>query len=185
MDPINLETTVSDQQELCVSCGFCCDKTLFDVAFISKGEKTFGAFAERETEIKGDRYFKLPCPYFDRKCTIYDKPKMSVCSSFECKLLRNMNKGRIGKNEAMTIIKETKEYESEILDDYKKNTGKTVAFRDLYHETLNNKEFENNPEKKKIKYKAQLLDIQLTKEFKSAQEFNQFYVMTDKDGEVY
>lgn len=175
----NQLSKIKDEQDLCISCGFCCDKTLFDIATIGKEEKTFGAFSENEIKIKGVRYLKLPCVYFDCKCSIYDQKKLSICSTFKCKLLRNMTKGEVMKEDALQIVNDVKTYRLEILKEFKVLTGKTLSFIDLYHEVSSNQEFETNLEKKKFKFKVQLLDIQLTKEFKSKKEFNNFYKMID------
>lgn len=170
---------IKDEQDLCVSCGFCCDKTLFDVASLSKNEETHGFFAENEIEIKGDRYFKLPCAYFDSKCTIYDQRKPKVCSAFKCELLKTLIKGEILKEDALRIVQEVKAYRLEIINDYKNLIGETLPFREICKIVLKEGQFEDTPEKRKIKFKTQLMDIQLAKEFKSKHEFNEFYAMID------
>lgn len=174
-----METNNLDEQELCISCGFCCDKTLFEVASIPKGEEIADHFEKQEIELKGDRYFKLPCPHFDEKCTIYDKQKPKICSAFKCRLLKSMINEKIEKQDALKVISEVKKARQEIIDGYEELIGEVLPFRDILAQVVQNSDFENDPIKKRLKFKVHLLDIQLAQEFKSRKEFDQLYAMID------
>ena len=65
------------EQDICVTCGFCCDGTLFAHALLNPGEK--GSLPERIEEsvfsLDDRDYFHLPCRYFAGRCTIYDRQR--------------------------------------------------------------------------------------------------------------
>src|SRR5262245_51698629 len=103
-----------DEQDICVSCGFCCDHTLFDYAFLKPKEEVSGHFAKSKLSIAVSDYFSLPYPHFKCKCTIYDQEKPSICSDFKCKLLKRFEKGEFDKSKALEIVKTSKVLRSEI-----------------------------------------------------------------------
>jgi len=169
-----------EEQELCVACGFCCDRTLFDIAKIHDGDKLFGHFEENEIVHEGRRYFRLPCEYFDTKCTIYDKAKPKICSKFKCKLLRKAIEGEYTKEDALKIISNTKTTRDEVVEDYQNLMGVRKTFREIFIQSFKDESFDSSPEKKMIKYKAQLLDVLIAKEFKSKESFDMFYEMSEE-----
>ena len=77
------ENKISD---LCVSCGMCCDGTLFGTAFV--GDETNRRIAEdlelEILDIRGKLFFPLPCRHFSSCCSVYDKLRPPTCSSFFC-----------------------------------------------------------------------------------------------------
>ncbi len=168
-----------EEQEICISCGFCCDRTLFDVARLTASDELWGKLVDRETEIDGKRFMRLPCPYFDSKCTIYDKNKPAVCSSFKCKVLKDSINGVFTKQEALDIIKEAKKTRDELVKEYRLLKGPEKTFREIFVDAHKNPEFEKNKELRLIKMKADLLDILLTKYFKPEDAFKEFYELID------
>jgi hypothetical protein len=76
------------EQELCKSCGLCCDSTLFPHAKVEADEPLLPG--QEEIHKDGKRLFKLPCPYFDGCCTVYHKQRPSVCGAFKCTLLEGL-----------------------------------------------------------------------------------------------
>lgn len=173
--------TSQDEQDLCVSCGFCCDKTLFDVARLYDDEKSFENFTETDVEGLEGRTFMLPCVYFDCKCTIYNQVKPRICSKFKCKLLKKVIAGEIEKPIATKVILEAKRLRDDVVSDYLSFFGKKKPFRDIFIESFKDESYDSHPEKKIIKYKAHLLDILLSKEFKSKESFDQFYELLDEE----
>jgi hypothetical protein len=94
------------EQQICTACGLCCDGTLFAHAVLRSGE--LANLPEKMvkqyfTTEKGE-FFRLPCPYFKKKCSIYYKQKAHVCSSFRCRLLFDLNKQEITPADALKII---------------------------------------------------------------------------------
>ena len=62
----------------------------------------------------GDRYFALPCPLYDGKCSIYEDPrKPDKCSSYKCKLLKDLEANKIPIEQALKEVQHTKEMISE------------------------------------------------------------------------
>jgi hypothetical protein len=125
-----------DEQKICVTCGFCCDGTLFLHAHLDTGERGGGLPVKIEesgfTE-EGKDYFRLPCHYFSGKCTIYDQHKANVCSSYRCQLLKDFTEGRITIDEALETVREAVRMRAVIMEEYRSVTGKSrkVVFRKL------------------------------------------------------
>ncbi len=133
-----------NEQAVCLTCGFCCDGTLFGHAVLKAGEKgSLPALIEKNVfMIEGKDYFRLPCLYFDGKCTIYGSSRADVCGSYRCRLLGDMAEGRIRQGEAHEIVRRARLMREEIREAYKSFSGKreelplTVILRELgrYHE---------------------------------------------------
>ncbi len=109
--------TDSPSQNLCQNCGLCCDGTLFDsVTFhpqdALKPLQIAGfSFQQKEKE----QYFLQPCAaHKNQSCTIYEhRPK--VCREFQCKLLLQLQNGKISLEKAKTIVVETVRQRDELL----------------------------------------------------------------------
>ena len=84
------ENAISD---LCVSCGMCCDGTLFGAAFVR--DEADRIIAEdlglKILDIKGKLFFSLPCHHFSSCCSIYEKNRPQTCSSFFCPPIKRHN----------------------------------------------------------------------------------------------
>lgn len=91
---------------LCMSCGFCCDGTLFantpvrdadNIQPLKTINATFLVFHTR-------KHFEQPCPAFaQQSCKIYtDRP--SICREFRCKLLDGYREQKISWREAQEKI---------------------------------------------------------------------------------
>jgi hypothetical protein len=114
------------EQEICLTCGFCCDGTLFAHAMLNPGEK--GNLPERIEEnvfSQAERdYFHLPCRYFAGRCTIYDSQRAYVCGSYRCQLLRDFSDGNISFDQALGIVKRARDFRSELMERYSGMTGR-------------------------------------------------------------
>lgn len=174
-----MKISSKDEQDICISCGFCCDRTLFDVAKLDAEEILRGKFIDLETHIDGNRFFKLPCPYFDQKCTIYDQDKPNICGKFKCQLLRATINGESSKEDTLKTIANAKNLRDELLADYQQLTKNQLTFRELYLRSLKEEEQHNDPELKKIYYRVTLLEILLAKHFKSDDLFRECYEIID------
>lgn len=103
-------------KNICVGCGFCCDGTLFQHGKLSAQE--LADF--RETKLNVDESangarFRQPCIFFTgRCCSIYDR-RFAVCRSFRCKLLRRLEAGEIGFEEADKAIEQAKRLLAEVI----------------------------------------------------------------------
>lgn len=179
MADINAHTPVAEQ-EICVTCGFCCDGTLFKHAILEPGEqgnlptkieKQYGKQNESE-------FFTLPCAYFDGKCTIYDQKRASICGAFRCRLLKNLSKGRVTHANALQTVAGTKALRNEIFQLYADLTGATCSpgFMGLLDElpTLHQTYAADSTKSRQVSLlvlKCGLLDTLLTKTFKSSKSF--------------
>ncbi len=109
-EAITVERNAADlppTSQLCVSCGMCCDGTLFSQALLKAGEPdearrlgmqvfTIGS-GPPETVVGYDDAFRLPCHLHDRGwCTIYDDTaRPHVCGAFQCVLLKRLVAGEV------------------------------------------------------------------------------------------
>jgi uncharacterized protein len=99
-----------DASTLCLSCGLCCDGTLFDRAKAEPDERErltdsgLTVFADSQ----GDK-FRLPCPHLSGcACTIYAR-RFTICRSFQCKLLQGVNESVIGIEPALETVARAKQ----------------------------------------------------------------------------
>jgi hypothetical protein len=105
-------TTESNESEICLDCGFCCDGTLFPSAVAGPGDtpESFIAIGLTPTDgSPGEKSgFTLPCLHFAGLCTIYASPRPWICGAFRCRLLRSVERGKYTVTEARQIVHETK-----------------------------------------------------------------------------
>ncbi len=115
-----------DEQEICVMCGFCCDGTLFHHANLNPGER--GGLPEKIEEAcfsrDGNDFFRLPCAYFNGRCSIYEHKKADVCSDFRCQLLRDYAAGKLSSGEALLLVSQAVRMRKEIFLEFAQFTGK-------------------------------------------------------------
>jgi len=109
------------EQEICVECGFCCDGTLFLYAHLNPGERgQLPELIERAGYEKDSKeYFRLPCGYFNRKCTIYDQKKADVCFDYRCQLLKDYAAGKVSAEEALEIVREAGRIRAELFAQFR------------------------------------------------------------------
>jgi len=175
------QAKLNDEQKVCIKCGLCCDGTLFDHALLDKGEKPNLPKLMQQQYFKTDKKeaFRLPCPYFDKKCTIYRQQKAHVCSSFRCELLKEFSKSNISLKDAQNVVENAITLRSEIFElytKYKKSSIK-ISFRELLKEISQEKEKNDkqnitNQALDLIYFKTNILEILLIKHFKPKKEFD-------------
>jgi hypothetical protein len=131
-------TAPQEEQRICVACGMCCDGTLFLHAHLDPGET--GNLPERIEENtyskEGKDYFRLPCLYFDRKCTIYDLKRANVCSEYRCQLLKDFADKRIALEDALAVVGDSLSMRDQITEQYKTFSGSRdrIHFKKLLRE---------------------------------------------------
>ena len=127
-----------DEQQICVTCGFCCDGTLFLHASLNPGERGNlpEKIEERSYSEGGKDYFRLPCLYFTEKCSIYDRKRADICFSYRCQLLRDYADGRITAGKGMEIVSEAFKMREDLIQQYRIMSGSTgkINFMELLHE---------------------------------------------------
>lgn len=122
------------EQEVCVTCGFCCDGTIFGHAHLNPGEKDSipALMAANATAVEGEEYFLLPCPYFRGKCTIYDIKRAEVCGRYRCQLLKDLEAGKISREDALKVVADARVMRDLIFADFRQLTGSEAgSFRKL------------------------------------------------------
>ena len=93
------------EETICVGCGLCCDGTLHGAATVQPGDEAAVAAAGLEISQEGSgRVFLQPCPRFScGSCSIY-AARPSVCRSYSCALLINVEAGTISPSAAREKI---------------------------------------------------------------------------------
>lgn len=99
---------MSDSQNICLSCGLCCDGTLIGFVKLDQEEISKVKKVKEVEEANGEGFFLQPCDKFCDGCTIYDdRPKQ--CARFECGLLESVENNEIDFNAAVTISNQVKQ----------------------------------------------------------------------------
>lgn len=174
-----MKNAPENEQQICVNCGFCCDHTLFDIAGIRSGEELPEKFVHLEEKKDGQRFFKLPCPYFDSKCTIYQEEKAIVCGQFRCKVLKDLEKGELSENTALQIVLEIKKQRDSLVQVYEELMGEKVTFRNMrWKLQVLFADGKLNDDEQVLYQKMLLLDVHLGQNFRSKESFdNQFEIL--------
>ena len=102
----------SEATRLCKACGLCCSGHLFSWVRLKAPElnrlEKLGVKVIRSDPRQ--RGFLQPCPLWNGQCTIYDSPEYpSGCSSYHCKLLRELLDENVSLPRALRVVKRTKE----------------------------------------------------------------------------
>jgi len=179
------------EQLICIRCGFCCDATLFDNATLKPGEKGGLPQYMEDSYFKNEKgeYFRLPCAYFNEKCTIYDQKKAHVCSAFRCQLLKDFSKKKISQGNAKKLVKNAMTQRKEILALSEKvlNTPKNIPFRKLLVElrefinTRNETDLRNS-DLDILTARCNIFEALLIRYYKSEDDFNSMKVaLNEKD----
>jgi len=119
-------TPLTNGTKLCLECGLCCIGVFHNRALIYTQEdkacvKAFnGIFLFHDEK----EWFKLPCPVYEGKCTIYPQ-NPTVCQKHECNLLKKINNNEIKLEKAITVVHEMKKIINNIENDFKSFSFKT------------------------------------------------------------
>ncbi|MDD7987007.1 hypothetical protein PQO01_18820 [Lentisphaera marina] len=150
-----MTTPKNQEQELCKNCGFCCDGTLFARATSFKDEILL---PKMEAEIIDDAYwFKLPCVYFDKYCTVYDKKRPDICGDFKCRLLKKFIKGKLAFNELEKLIQQIKDQKNRLYQ-LIPNAKKNRTIKEAYHSFIENNKDDLDSKAFRIKHSQVLLE---------------------------
>ncbi|MDF1561309.1 MAG: hypothetical protein P1P83_14050 [Bacteroidales bacterium] len=174
----------SEEQAICVSCGFCCDGTLFMNAGLNPGERgQLPEMIEQESFSDGDKeYFRLPCHYFCVKCTIYNLKRADVCSSYRCQLLRDLAEGRITLDDTVEIVREARRMRKIILKEYGMTAEKKedIPFRRILIETGRKRKDpspgNSAPDHEILIARCNIFESLLIKHFRSADAFEKMII---------
>lgn len=110
-------TRASDATALCKACGLCCSGHLFSwvrlrAPELNRLEKLGVKVIRSDPRQRG---FLQPCPLWNGQCTIYDSPEYpSGCTSYNCKLLRELLDESVSLPKALRVVKRAKERIEEV-----------------------------------------------------------------------
>jgi hypothetical protein len=177
----------AEEQSICVTCGMCCDGTLFLYAHLNEGERgTLPLKIEENSYSKdGKDYFSLPCHYFKSKCTIYNTRRAYVCGSYRCQLLKDFAGQKINLDDALATVDRAMNMRSAILEEYRKLTGNEVNFKQLLRgmgKRQKSVSDENplGPEYDLLLARCNIFEALLIRHFRSASDFDK--MMTPEEG---
>ena len=112
-----MENPKIDEQDVCKSCGICCDGTLFGYVKLRAADDE-GSYSELGLSGgKGRLQFDQPCSAlkFNGDCGIYpDRP--CSCREFSCKLLKRFRKGELTREDVTGFIELARKHKSELVE---------------------------------------------------------------------
>jgi hypothetical protein len=170
----------AEEQKICLTCGFCCDRTLFLFAHLNKGER--GHLPEKIDQNSysknGKDYFRQPCLYFSGKCTIYGMKRADVCSSYRCQLLKDVAEGKISLVDALAVIRGARRMRTDLFNKYQKISGieEAINFRQLLVEIgkiqkSDSVETHDNSGLETLVARCNIFEALLIRHFRSAADF--------------
>ncbi len=100
---------MDDGTALCLHCGLCCLGAFHTMAKIRNDEDKQLALQMGASlmEYEEKLWFRLPCPVYQDKCTIYPS-RPSTCEIHKCNLLKSVESGDIGLEKALSVSDEIK-----------------------------------------------------------------------------
>ncbi len=173
------------EQEICVTCGMCCDGTLFSNAILQPGEKGHlpAAMEKSYTKTDAGEFFKLPCSYFHGKCSIYDQKKAHVCSAFRCNLLKDFSEDKISQADAFIIVENAIKQRDEVIHLARTvfETTENMYLKSILEKIGKTEEDEDtaittHPSFNLLKIKAIILETLLLRHFKSKESFDKMII---------
>ena len=103
---------------LCVTCGMCCDGTLFHIVRMQPSDSVaaLNVLGLKLKKKKGQNCIEQPCQMLkQQQCSIYSgRPER--CQLFECQLLKRFAEGTITEANAAVTISEARRQVTELLD---------------------------------------------------------------------
>jgi uncharacterized protein len=101
---------MDDSLNICLSCGLCCNGTLFGFVQLGQAELPVVKELMHIEEERGNAFFLQPCDNYCDGCSIYsDRP--NECVNFSCGLLDSFEKKEVSFDSALgsiNMVKQTK-----------------------------------------------------------------------------
>lgn len=107
-----------NESRLCVTCGLCCDGTLFSFVPLRDADTrtTQGAQFELRERNDGKLSFKQPCPELSKQgCGIYER-RPAACRKFSCRVLNAYRDGALQMDEAEEKVRQAKQLRRKLFD---------------------------------------------------------------------
>ena len=151
---------VKSGEQLCRSCGLCCDGTLFDLVKLEQGDdarklKALGlpvSISRGKTPVAR---FPQPCSALceDRSCRLYAERPWQ-CRTFECQVLKDAKAGRITFAAALPLVKQARRRADHVRRLLRElgDTDEHRALGERFHRTSERIESGNADEAAKAKF---------------------------------
>jgi len=154
--------------DLCVMCGLCCDGTLFPSAKMTPKDSSAIELLGKIVASPEKDKFKLPCPHFCGKCTVYDKVKPSVCNDFYCTQIQKFNSDQVSfdevKNKIEALKRKVKLLEREIKNSH---PSLSILSNSELNAFLNEEEKQLGAKETRLKYSTIMLHMKSIVQLKS------------------
>jgi uncharacterized protein len=116
LDPNSNGSMDSSSQSLCLTCGLCCDGTMFSSVQL-KSDDEITSLKAVGTKIYSDNHanmLKLPCAaHKNGTCTVYaNRPQ--ICRTYKCELLKTFEREEISHEAALRIINKVVSLKNEV-----------------------------------------------------------------------
>lgn len=102
---------------LCLGCGLCCEGVLYSRALIQPDEiESVRALGLTVETLRGRHDFLQPCPLCqDHRCLIYTATRPSICSAYQCALLKKYAAGELTYEQGAQIIQRARELYADVI----------------------------------------------------------------------
>lgn len=116
------ERDVIIEQSLCLSCGICCDGTIFGkVPLQPEDELPPLQSAGIAIETKGDKkFFKLGCAAHRQNCCQVYHHRPANCRKYRCALLKKYESGDVSREDAQQKVERARELKKIFLAEFEK-----------------------------------------------------------------
>ena len=111
------EPSPDASSRLCLSCGMCCDGSLFARGRIEPGERQhweaqgLDCFGDGEAD-----FFLQSCPCLEgTSCTLFGSGRPAICGSFRCEPLRRMEAGDTSLEAAQATIRQALDLKAQVV----------------------------------------------------------------------
>jgi hypothetical protein len=117
--------------EICLSCGLCCDGTLFQFAALEPDEAPRAERRRLRVHQLGDgtKVVLQPCAAHQGACAIYDERPLT-CTRYRCSTLDAVESGAMPEGEARALLDRTKALARSVRESV---PGNDALWRDVAH----------------------------------------------------
>ena len=174
---------VNSGEQLCRSCGLCCDGTLFDLVKLEQGDdaaklKALGLPVSISRGKNPVARFPQPCSALckDRTCRLYAERPWQ-CRTFECQLFKDAKAGRISFAAALPLVKQARRRADNVRRLLRElgDTDEHRALGERFHRTSERIESGNADEAAKTKF----ADLSLAVHRLKLLSHNKFYTQNE------
>ncbi len=146
----------SPAQDLCNTCGLCCDGTLFKTVTLKQNErvKALKAVSAKFTTKNKERHFLQPCvAHKNLICNVYNERPES-CIMYKCKLLKQCLSNEIPMEKALKTVEEAILHKTRVEEMIGEvyNTWVSKSLPENYEEFIKTLNRERDPASSKKKY---------------------------------